>query len=772
MFKGLLVLLMCCVLFTGCSGQTENPVSGASSANMPEGTISASAPPGTTASNLMIDRTQIFDMDLLDESEKDNGRIVGLQFYQGEPVLIEVKGYNFRPALLVLTDGKYQKEGEDRSELYPDSGLYIRRVDGTRELLIPGARLVESIGSILSEEEKEKEINILTKNGFIFGGTWYVDGEGNCYYTTYPGYMGGTSVSKECFLKLDKSGELLYKTVLEPGFEAEGFGCTGEKMYVILGGRAEGAEVKRVVSFDSETGVLADTDAFVLQTAVHDGVNPFGWGEDGLYLYDAAGVEGGRKGTGIKKVNLSDGSVSDFLPFTGSAWTRMINPWKMRGFRVLEGGDIEALYFCDENNGRIGAVAQGTLERISMVEGERKTVILRAATIPSWLKLRAVDFNKTDTEYRVVLEELSTSRSADLADYARQTNVELSAGKGPDILCGSLIEDYLRGMLAQGMLLDLSRSLAGMGIREGDYLPAAFGSWREGDQIYGINVSLYPRGYKIRRDALPAGSGAPDIYCLTDALSERREDATFYAYGDAGEVLEMLLEGSEDLWGMVDWERGTCDFSGDLFARILEVAKRYGYDGKHRYQTLVRNIRYMDIYHFESCAELEAEGMTVWGALFDDGCHGYIDNSTTLAVNAASPRKEGALKFLGYLLGEKAQAELTNAVPVNRAALEQWIGNDLEKVADGKEYTYGSSYIDEGVTVKYTRSFTEENMTEVRTREYLEALENVRPLPYRTAPILDIVYTEAADYFSGSKSIEDVAEVIRNRVQLYLDENK
>ena len=138
-------------------------------------------------------------------------------------------------------------------------------------------------------------------------------------------------------------------------------------------------------------------------------------GENGLYLYDDAGVDNGRRGKGIKKVNLEDGSVSEFLSFDGSLWTFMISPWKMKGFRVLGEGSVETLYFRDEVNGRIGGVAQGVLEKLSVVEGKRKTVTLRAATIPSWLKLQAVDFNKTETEYWVVLEELSTSRSADLA---------------------------------------------------------------------------------------------------------------------------------------------------------------------------------------------------------------------------------------------------------------------------------------------------------------------------------------------------------------------
>lgn len=771
MRKRYLTLLLCCILLAGCSGQTENPASGMPAADGTAGVVPTSAPPETAASSLMVDREQIFDVSYRDESEKDKGYIAGLQFYQGEPVLLEVKGYDFRSAHLILIDGQYQKEGEDESELYPDSGLYIRKTDGSRELLIPGARLVESIGSLLSQEEREKEINVLTKNGFIGGGTWYVDGEGSCYYSTYPNRIGGTAIGEGCFLKLDKNGELLYRTVLEPGFEAEGFGCIGEDVYVVITGEMEGAGVKRVVRFDPGTGKLADSDAFVLQAKAGDREIPFGWGEDGLYLYDVKGGDKG-KGKGIKKVNLSDGSVSDFLSFDGSLWTLLINSWKMRGFRVLEGGSVETLYFRDEVNGSIGAVAQGVLEKLSVVEGERRIVTLRAATIPAWLKLRVADFNKTDMEYWVALEELSTSRAADLADYARQTNVELSAGKGPDILCGNLLEYYLQGMLAKGMILDLRGSLESMGIREGDYLPAAFGSWREDDKIYGINVSLSPRGYVIRRDALPSGTEALDIRSLTDALAARGESAALYAYWDAGEVLKLLLEGSENLWGMVDWEQGTCDFSGDLFARILEVAKRYGYDARYKRQHLVRRMTYQDIYHFESRAELEAEGMAVAGMLFDDGCHGYIDNASTLAVNAASPRKEGALKFLGYLLGERAQAELENAVPVNRTALEQWIRNDMEKVADGREFTFGDSYIDEGVTVKFTRTFTEVDMTEERTAEYLAALEDVRSLPCRTAPVLDIVYKEAADYFNGNKSIREVAEVIRNRVQLYLDENK
>ena len=55
---------------------------------------------------------------------------------------------------------------------------------------------------------------------------------------------------------------------------------------------------------------------------------------------------------------------------------------------------------------------------------------------------------------------------------------------------------------------------------------------------------------------------------------------------------------------------------------------------------------------------------------------------------------------------------------------------------------------------------------------YKKAIEDARPLPMRTAPILAIIQEEAKDYFNGSKRVEEIIQVINNRVQLYLDERK
>ena len=73
--------------------------------------------------------------------------------------------------------------------------------------------------------------------------------------------------------------------------------------------------------------------------------------------------------------------------------------------------------------------------------------------------------------------------------------------------------------------------------------------------------------------------------------------------------------------------------------------------------------------------------------------------------------------------------------------------------------------------VKYIH-FTKEDITDEKIVAYRKAIEEARPYPVRTVPILNIIQEEAAEYFNGIKSVEEVSRVVTNRVQLYLDERK
>ena len=61
--------------------------------------------------------------------------------------------------------------------------------------------------------------------------------------------------------------------------------------------------------------------------------------------------------------------------------------------------------------------------------------------------------------------------------------------------------------------------------------------------------------------------------------------------------------------------------------------------------------------------------------------------------------------------------------------------------------------------------------TEEKVEKVKVMLEDARFPPLRTEGILNIICEEAEEYFSGTKSIEEVTAVIQNRVQLYMDEH-
>lgn len=52
----------------------------------------------------------------------------------------------------------------------------------------------------------------------------------------------------------------------------------------------------------------------------------------------------------------------------------------------------------------------------------------------------------------------------------------------------------------------------------------------------------------------------PDIETLANALLAWEGGGVYRARLASGDVLRSFLQGSESLWGMVDWEAGNCDY--------------------------------------------------------------------------------------------------------------------------------------------------------------------------------------------------------------------
>lgn len=776
-----LVLFLCSLLFslTGCSGkegQKESGNMGEDPLETKELVISA----GTSRSDIYSEAEELL------RYEAKEGEMVcrfqSMQYYKGEPVQLCLVEGDLEGLPIRWTKWEYEGEsGLGSSDIMETAQLYLFRVDGTRELLIKDLLANDHHTPYSFVDYPDMSYAGKRWNDFFSDSQWYLDRDGACYCWWNARLKEGNN-GEYTFMKIEPSGEVAYDVLLENGIRVDDMlQLSDGRMFLILGDSLQ--NVVRIAEFDPDTGVLDGTDVAVASPWPPGRKLSAGYaccfgtdGEGNLYLMSQNGNE-----SGIYRVDLSDGSVSGAISFTGTTYTigsstlggsaidfgRLSN---VDDLLVLPDGGAEMLWRMktDESHDSYPVIL-GVRETLRPVSADRPAVTIRAESFSAWMKKQAAQFNRSNPRWQVVLEEYTSSNAADLEEYARLTSVQIATGKGPDMLYGSFLDSYVPGMLEKGVLLELSGPLEGAGVRAEEYLPLTFDVWRMGDSVYGVTAEPpgSPLLYTIDSRVL-GGAGEPDIRTLVRALQAWEEDSALLGYDSSTENLRRFLQGSEDLWGMVDWEKGTCDFSGDLFKGLLEVSKRYGYEENFKKPNLLRTTQLNNIYEY-----ISREGRTVCGTLYDDGCHGTVTGARTLMVNAASGVKEGVLEFLSFLLGEDVQkSSASGSFPVRREQLEECVRLQAKRVAEEEEVQVDVSYIDGGELVKDKRVYTASDMTEDRIREYMEALEDVRATPARNRPVIDIICEEAEYYFNGDKSIKEVVKVIKSKVGLYLAERR
>lgn len=656
-------------------------------------------------------------------------RFLGMQFYQDEPVQLW--------GICKWEDGKY------------DAKVYLYRKDGTCELLVENLESAD-----------------------MYCG-WYIDREGGCYCKVVDYDKSDTFVRDMLgihIVKYDPLGNELYSSQIGGAYLGSFCPMPDGRIYLFLreiGGNVALAELDAagggITEVEYDFGISSNMSCYM------------GTGEEGLFLCDESLMD-----LEWLEFNPAEKSLVPVLSCQGTSYAPGaggidVSGMQLYDFRVLGDGGIEILWGDRKGSG-------GVLEKLQTVRVEKTPVVMRGLFYNDpWLKNYAAQFNQMNDDYYIVLEECRTDLDGGTAtlrdtwaDYARRTSVEMASGKGPDILYGGVLRDYLGGILEKGGLVDLAPYMEESGIKEEDYFPFAFDIWRDGGKVYGVSLVAGIEGY-IMDAGVMDGYGEVSIETLLDALLAREGQAVYLAGYDSRLLLKVFLEGTDSIWGMVDWEAGACDFGGELFAKLLEAAKRYGDDGRNSSPALAASIGFTSIFDSYPAYEMEAAGAVAAGVLFDDGWHAAVSSGYTIAVNANSDKKEGAWEFISYLLSGEVQSARQDGsrhstfAPVNRNAFSAWAEKQKGWLTNGgvprnKVKWVGGEKVSEAVY------YGEEDLTEERIAEYRQILEDARPYPRRTEPIVEIICEEAMYYFDGSKSIEEVAGAVENRVRLYLDE--
>ncbi len=405
-------------------------------------------------------------------------------------------------------------------------------------------------------------------------------------------------------------------------------------------------------------------------------------------------------------------------------------------------------------------VSEATKREIYILSKKEKEVTesgLRIASLTvytdNYVESCAAGFSRENPD---TIIEFNTAPAGYREDYFNQIMAEMVAGDGPDLLW--VFREDMEILYEKGLLQDLTVLLSEE-TRE-QIFPGIIKAGSIGEEYIGLASDAMP-DILMTSNALWE-SEHWDFEEFFGVLSENQPCGIFTDYGSNSgfniklNLIHSLLR-NLPYSSYIDEETGKSYLNGKEFKSALEAIKLYSGKTPYKWEkNAVMEGGYIAQYCCVANYEFFSEMMYDYG----ETCHlvgfpgqtdgvGYWSADSFLVVNKKSQKQEEIGRFLEYLLEAENQKNV-----VFNSVREDVVRENIMSELD-------QTYMTEILGI-------EENFY---LEEYIRCLKNCGAPPRAYQDISNIIQEEAAAYFEEDRNLDEIADIIHNRVQLYLDEN-
>ena len=419
---------------------------------------------------------------------------------------------------------------------------------------------------------------------------------------------------------------------------------------------------------------------------------------------------------------------------------------------------------------------------------DKKTIVLGCVYLDYNIRKRVIDFNKTNTQYRITIKDYN--QYSTLEDYMAaytQLNNDIISNQMPDILVVNSNID-IGNYISKGVLEDLNTFIEkDPELANVELLPNVVDAFSVDGKLYTLVPSFSVRSL-IAKTSLMDGRTSWTMAEFMDWVKTLPEGTSAFSP-------DMMREGfiyqvMSFLGGdFVNSQTGQCSFDSQEFINILEYAKTLpkelpdnyydDYDWT-LYETMYRENRtvLMEVY-ISSIRDLKysirgqyGEPVTFIGFPTAEGNGSIIAmGSNAFAMSARSAYKDGAWEFIRYYLTDEYQnSDQFYDLPVVKSAFEKKAALAMERPywidESGNKIEYDDTYYINNEDI-IMEPFTQEEVDEIS-----EFIYSVNKVSRFDDELRKIILEESESFFSGSKSAQEVAKIIQSRAQIFVDENR
>lgn len=415
---------------------------------------------------------------------------------------------------------------------------------------------------------------------------------------------------------------------------------------------------------------------------------------------------------------------------------------------------------------------------------DKEELVLGGTYFNSDIKSEVIEFNKNSDQYRITMKDYSVYNTGeDWMAGQNRLNSDIISGQMPDIMLLGDMDNFgnyvSKGVLADiGSLLKSDPELGGL-----EYLQNVWDAYSVDGKLYAAVSCFNVRTLAAKKSLV----GEPESWTMADVeavVAKMPQGATAFGNMERNSfIYYMMSYAGQDF---IDVENGKCNFNSQSFMEMLEYAKTLSEDTSQEfvdyetYENQYRENRTLlyDLFigNFKDCK------YQIKGSIGEDvsfvGFPTAASNGSVLGagnfsftISARSQHVEEAWQFVRQFLTPEYQnnADMYN-MPVLKSAF-------LAKAQEATERPYWTD--ENGNREYYDDTWNingEEIILEPFTQEEVDQIcrfiYTVNCTAYNNEEIRDIITEEAEAFFAGQKSVQEVADIIQSRAQIYVDENR
>lgn len=419
------------------------------------------------------------------------------------------------------------------------------------------------------------------------------------------------------------------------------------------------------------------------------------------------------------------------------------------------------------------------LDKVKTGEEKEKITLTIAMLQPDYyMTEQFMKFNRMSTDYRLETKIYATDESPEALEAAIwQLHMDLISGDVGDIVFVTKDMDF-KNLASKGTFADLDALLEqDEELDKSDFIENII-------NVMSVDGKLYGIAPYFNLDTLvgkTANVGTADSWTAEDVwtMMQQHEDAVLL-YGMRNiDVLGMFLR--YNMGAYYNSQTGECYFNSDSFKTTLKIAARFpkeldldevnaGYEDDMSYaedrRLLTELFQGYGLYALQHYRMIFDEEVSIIGYPVDDGLGTGVSFGNGLyAISASSEKKEAAWQFIRQYLLEDYQERfidynelgVVSGFPIRKDVFEQGIENAM-KTAPKAKWQHGKTDLEL------------EPLSATDAEYFKRLIYGVTRGNYIDYQMYNIIMEEATAYFYGQKSVDEVAEIIQSRVQVYVNE--